>query len=311
MNTCDYVRAQVSYYLDDELSGDDRRAVLGHLNDCSSCRAAFEAELRLLDDVRAAGPLYDTPIGLRERIEQATRNAGPPPATPPARRGRCSAFQRRPSIGSASEKTRLVAIAAAVLVFSAGGLIWFIKARTGRPQAGLPSELAMMAAATHLQHLRGQFPLEIASTSPEAVCAWFAGKIAFSLKLPNYQKASGQEELYRLEGGRRISIKNQCAAYISYQMGKHPISLIVTSDSVITPSGGEEIVSKGITFHYDAINSLKVITWSDQGLSYALVSNLEERGQQSCMVCHQGTKDKDFIQGLGVNQHGTQKTGGR
>ncbi len=34
---------------------------------------------------------------------------------------------------------------------------------------------------------------------------------------------------------------------------------------------------------------------SDRGLTYALVSDLEERGQQSCTVCHQGTKDQDFI----------------
>jgi hypothetical protein len=50
-----------------------------------------------------------------------------------------------------------------------------------------------------------------------------------------------------------------------------------------------------LTFHYNAIHGLKVITWSDRGLTYALVSDLEERGQQSCIVCHQGTKDQDFI----------------
>jgi hypothetical protein len=33
-------------------------------------------------------------------------------------------------------------------------------------------------------------------------------------------------------------------------------------------------------------------------LTYALVSDLEERGQQSCLVCHAGTKDRDFIEGL-------------
>jgi hypothetical protein len=41
-----------------------------------------------------------------------------------------------------------------------------------------------------------------------------------------------------------------------------------------------------------------VITWSDRGLTYALVSDLDERGQQSCIVCHEGTKDRDFIEPL-------------
>jgi hypothetical protein len=77
-------------------------------------------------------------------------------------------------------------------------------------------------------------------------------------------------------------------------MRTRPISLVVTSDKVAQPADGEQIVAKGITFHYNSINGLKVLTWSDRGLTYALVSDLEERGQQSCVVCRQGVKDKDF-----------------
>jgi hypothetical protein len=78
-------------------------------------------------------------------------------------------------------------------------------------------------------------------------------------------------------------------------MRARPISLVITSDTIAQPSGGEEIAAKGLTFHYDAIQGLKVITWSDRGLTYALVSDLDERGQESCVVCHQGAKDQDFI----------------
>jgi hypothetical protein len=81
-------------------------------------------------------------------------------------------------------------------------------------------------------------------------------------------------------------------------MKDQPISLVITSDSVARPSGGEQIASRGLRFHFNAIDGLKVITWSDRGLTYALVSDLEERGQQSCIVCHQGTKDQDFIEPL-------------
>jgi hypothetical protein len=95
-----------------------------------------------------------------------------------------------------------------------------------------------------------------------------------------------------------VNYRNDYAAYVAYRMHERPISLLMTSDSIAQPSGGEEIISKGITFHCDSVNGLKVISWSDRGLTYALVSDLEERGQQSCMLCHQGTKDRDFIQGL-------------
>ncbi len=165
-----------------------------------------------------------------------------------------------------------------------------------------PSHFAMMAVDTHQRHLRGQLPLEIGSDVPEEISHWFAGKVPFSVKLPNYQESSGQEKLYSLEGARLVGYNNGYAAYVAYQMHKRPISLVVTSEAVAQPSGGEEIVSRGLTFHYDSIHGLKVITWSDRGLTYALVSDLEERGQQSCIVCHQGTKDQDFIESLKPKQ---------
>ena len=68
--------------------------------------------------------------------------------------------------------------------------------------------------------------------------------------------------------------------------------------SVAQPSGGEEIFANRIAFHHDSIDGFKVITWSHRGLTYALVSDLDERGQQSCIVCHEGTKDRDLLEPL-------------
>jgi hypothetical protein len=133
---------------------------------------------------------------------------------------------------------------------------------------------------------------------PEQISNWFAGKVSFLVKLPNYQESSGQEKMYRLEGARLVSYKNDYAAYVAYEMRTRPISLVVTSERVAEPTDGEQIVAKGITFHYNSIDGLKVLTWSDRGLTYALVSDFEERGQQSCLVCHQGIKDQDFIETL-------------
>lgn len=152
-----------------------------------------------------------------------------------------------------------------------------------------------MAAETHLRRTRGQLPLEVETAAPQGISEWFANKVNFSVKLPNYQESSGQEKLYTLEGARLVGYKEDYAAYVAYRMKARPISLVITSDAVAKPSGGEEIVARGLTFHYNAIHGLKVITWSDRGLTYALVSDLEERGQQSCIVCHQGTKDQDLI----------------
>jgi anti-sigma factor RsiW len=155
-----------------------------------------------------------------------------------------------------------------------------------------------MAADTHLRPTRGHLPLEMESANPQAISEWFSGKVKFSVKLPNYQESSGQEKLYMLEGARLVGFQNDYAAYVAYRMKDRPITLVITSDAVARPSGGEEISSRGLMFHYNAIDGLKVLTWSDRGLTYALVSDLDERGQQSCIVCHQGTKDQDFIEPL-------------
>lgn len=188
-------------------------------------------------------------------------------------------------------KWRVVAVAAiTVLVLPAG--LWLFK--FGDSPSNTPSEFALMAADTHLRHTRGQLPLEIASESPRQISDWFYNKVRFSVKLPNYQESSGQEKLYKLEGARLVGYKDDYAAYVAYQMNTRPISLVITSDTVAQATGGEEINARGLIFHYDAIHGLKIITWSDRGLTYALVSDLEERGQQSCLVCHQGTKDQDF-----------------
>jgi hypothetical protein len=169
------------------------------------------------------------------------------------------------------------------------------------PSFSGPSSFAVMAADTHRRYLRQQLPLEVSSDLPERISAWFTGKVSFPVELPDYQEQSGQVKLYKLEGARLVGYKDDYAAYIAYQMYQRPISLVVTSDSVARPSGGEEIIARGLTFHYDSIYGFKVITWADRGLTYALVSDLEERGQQSCVVCHQGAKDQDFIKRLKPN----------
>jgi hypothetical protein len=188
-----------------------------------------------------------------------------------------------------------LAIAAVVIAAISLGLFALSRVTRG-PASTDVSHFALMAADTHLRQLRGQLPLEVNSTSPLAISQWFEGKLPFVVKLPNYQESSGQERLYELEGARLVGYKEDYAAFVKYRMRGSPISLVVTSDRVARPSGGEQIRANGLTFHYNLIKGVKVITWSDRGLTYALVSDLAERGQQSCVVCHQG--DRDLIRQL-------------
>ena len=56
------------------------------------------------------------------------------------------------------------------------------------------------------------------SASPQKISEWFANKVNFSVKLPNYQESSGQEKLYTLEGARLVGFQNDYAAYVAYRM---------------------------------------------------------------------------------------------
>lgn len=281
MNNCEDIRRRLNLYLDNELLGEDRVVVETHLRECQSCAAIFEREQSFINAIRECGPLHVASPSLRARVQETVSGSEREATNAP--------------VVSRSRLTWGLAIAAALLVLLVPIVVWRTMIRSDKPTA---SSFALMAADHHLRRTRGQLPLEVETAAPHVISEWFANKVNFSVKLPNYQESSGQERLYELEGARLVGYKDDYAAYVAYRMKQRPISLVITSDSVVKPSGGEEIVARGLKFHYNAIHGLKVLTWSDRGLTYALVSDLEERGQQSCIVCHQGTKDQDLIDPL-------------
>lgn len=281
MNNCDSIHERLSLYLDHELQGDDRTDFETHIQSCDSCASLVEKELTFLNAIRKSGPLYVASPELQTKVREIVNGSQPPVVR---------------------ERSRVLnwalPIAAALLVLLLPVVIWRVVRQDNHPENSAPSKFAMMAAESHLRHSRGQLPLEVGSSNPQEISEWFENKLNFNVKLPSYQESSGQEILYTLEGARLVGFQNDYAAYVSYHMKDRPISLVITSELLAQPSGGEEIASRGLTFHFNAIDGLKVITWSDRGLTYALVSDLDERGQQSCIVCHQGTKDQDFIEPL-------------
>ena len=285
MKKCEGIRGRLTLYLDNELQGDERATVEAHLSDCESCAVIFTRELNFLNAVRESAPLHVASLGLRAKVEESLS-------------GRQIATPSTPRESVAHRYRWLIATAAGVAVLLLPLLVWRFVRQNNPPSISRPSSFALMAADTHLRHLRGQLPLEMETANPRDVSLWFANKVNFSVQLPNYQESSGQDKLYTLEGARLVFFEKNYTAYVAYKMKERPISLVITSDSVARPSGGEEIQARGLTFHYNAIDGLKVLTWSDRGLTYALVSDLEERGQQSCIVCHEGTKDRDLLEPL-------------
>lgn len=302
MSHCENILGQISFYLDDELHDNEYAEIEQHLRDCTDCSDRFEQERMLLAQVRNAQPLYQAPSELRARIAEQLSEVSPGIDVPQRLRRRVKKtlsqfWEPAPASSFSFTPVRILAMA---LVVATIGFAGYLMAYTQRQTVQPTGDFARMAVDTHMRRIKGQLPLEIETTSPGEISSWFAGKVSFSLELPNYQEASGQEKLYHLEGGRLVAFNNDYAAFVAYRMRHRPITLVATSNTVARPSGGEEILTKGLTFHYQNVNGFKLITWTDRGLTYALVSDLEERGQQSCLVCHAGTKDRDFIEDLKV-----------
>jgi len=256
-----HILKYIQSYLDEELEQGERLIVEAHVQRCADCRFALAAERELISAIQKARPLYRAPDSLREKVAWL-----------------CRSDPRAGSIRS------WVPIAACALIALA--IFWFVA--PGPFRAGTAS-FVTTAVDTHLRYLNGQLPLEVFSDSPEKISDWFAGKLPFNLKLPDYPQTP-ERKPYHVEGARLVGFKQDYAAYVVYRLNGHPISLLVTSDKVATASGGEEIPWGGLRFHFQSVAGWKVLTWSDNGLTYALVSDLEERGQASCIVCHQNER---------------------
>jgi anti-sigma factor RsiW len=275
---CPRYRAVFDLALDGELESHERASFDAHVAACSACRAALRADRAWLASVAAAAPLHEAPADLRDQV-LAIVAGGAPHRTRPPRRGRRA----------------LVAVAVVVLVGLAV-VVW-----SGAPRPAPPA-FARMAVETHLRHIGGNLPLEIAAASPEQVSDWFRGKVPFHLTLPSYPEEPGHAKPYRMEGGRLVAFENEYAAYVAYEMEGRPISLVVTSSAAAEPEGGEEIPFGGLRFHFEMLEGLKVITWSDKGLTYALVSDFEGRGQASCTVCHSDLDASRIVGGLSTQR---------
>ncbi|HEX3436393.1 MAG TPA: hypothetical protein VHT24_06460 [Pseudacidobacterium sp.] len=132
--------------------------------------------------------------------------------------------------------------------------------------------------------------MEIHTSSPSAVTAWFAGKVPFHFQLPDSQPENGAP-VYQLTGSRLINFRGAYAALATYEMQKEKISLLVVSGNSARAEGGEAVQFGNLTFHYHNAGGFKVITWSNHGLTYALVSSLSGSARKSCLVCHENMAD--------------------
>jgi anti-sigma factor RsiW len=183
MNQCEEMRAQMTFYLDDELQGGERAVLEAHLSDCEGCLQVFTSERRFLEMIRGVKYLHLAGPELKARVEKILSDARASEVRPkqlPSRRRR---FLQQPGGPNARGQMTRRALTLTVVVVVAGIIgLWSVTQPKNIRPPNPPSEFAMMAVDTHQRHLRGQLPFEVASDVPEEISDWFAGKVPFSLK---------------------------------------------------------------------------------------------------------------------------------
>jgi anti-sigma factor RsiW len=288
MNECGDHTVDLMLYLDNELSGVKLLEFLAHLKICAHCRASLDEQLALSATLHRFRPLYSAPPKLRARI--AASLAKPQSQTVAAQlyagvKQTLELTLRNTGRFIPGWKVLVPAFLGMMLCF----LLFSNVIREVRA-----SEYVDAALSTHRDYLSGHLPLQIRTDSPEAVTGWLAGKVSFPLQLPDSQEQSGSKRTYRLLGARLVTYKGNQAGLVTYEAPQSDsISLLVASSNSAVVAGGVEVRSGDLVFHHRVDQGFQVITWSNHGLAYALVSRAAGSANGSCLVCHQSMTDRD------------------
>ena len=99
-----------------------------------------------------------------------------------------------------------------------------------------------------------------------------------------------------MTGATLASYKGTPAALVTYEGQAGKITLLVASIKSAVVAGGDEVHFGKLIFHYRNNDDYRVITWSNHGLAYALVSSVSGPAKGSCLVCHQNMADREKYQ---------------
>jgi anti-sigma factor RsiW len=285
MNSCDDA-VNILRYLDNELSGRELETFCVHLQSCPRCKVRLEEERAFSSVLHRSRPLYRAPEQLRSQVSEILKQH-PAAGNAEGIYERLLRILQRPF---PDRWPRLLCWGMLVTALLAVPLcLSFAPGVVRRVHAASYVETAI---AVHRGYLEGSLDPQIQSDSPTLVSAWFAGKVPFDFRLP---AARDGNPVYRLAGARLVSNGGHDAALVIYETQREKISLLVASNKYAAIAGGDEVLAGNLVFHYFSRDKFKVITWSNHGLSYALVSSLSASARESCLVCHQNLADRDVF----------------
>ena len=249
---CRDARPLLATHAADKLEPARAAEVSAHLQGCVDCRRLAATE-EALNAALSRLPSPRAPARLTARLEGLVA-AAEQPARPPRDRPRLSVWLA--PFASACVAAALVAVVM----------------RLPAPAGPGPGALVNEAVNDHLRVVTSTHPIEIESGGIHQVKPWFTGRLEFAPRVT----FSGDDE-FPLVGGSVGYFVDRKAALFQFKRRLHAITLLVfPAGGLGWPSGAttrlgrldvSETVSRGFS----------VLLWRDEGLGYALVSDLNVR----------------------------------
>jgi anti-sigma factor RsiW len=161
-------------------------------------------------------------------------------------------------------------MAAAALRLLAAGLFFF----SGRDRQS--SSLGEFADL-HVANLASSNPVEVVSTDRHTVKPWFQGRIPFTFDLPELQGSP-----FSLTGGRVAYFHQEPGAHLIFAYQRHFISAFIFRDTPQLAISEKPFADRGTSFNLE--------TWTQDGLRYVLVSDVNAATMQQLAALLQSRK---------------------
>lgn len=257
------IKIWINLYLDGELEGEELKQFKQHINECSECAKLLKQQRDFIDSIRALKYEINTELGdFKQSLAKQIENFKP------------KKKERYPL---------LVLLASAFILI--GAVLFLLYSNLSRV------DLTEIAIENHVRQVQGQLPLEIETSSETEISNWFHGKLKFNFRLPRYPDPSNQP--YKIKGARLVALNNDYAALVSYEMDNQPMTLLVAPSKSAIPHGKRKVKFKDIDFYLDSKNGYNILSWTDKGLTYALVFDFENFDwKRPCIVCHSSGTEK-------------------
>jgi hypothetical protein len=188
---------------------------------------------------------------------------------------------------------RWLATAAAA---ACAGLLWLSQ----RPSVAIElapaavGSLERIAIATHARVVGGEQPLALRTTSAGELRAWLGAR-GFSAALVSERPAEDGSR-FQPVGVAPLGDAALPAAAVVYHVDGQPV-VLVTARQADVPDA-PEWTWHGKRVRYRRVGEGGVLSWSNSGKAYALVSGLPHLGREACLLCHGDDARRRVIRSL-------------